>query len=74
MLVKKHTEAATPLMGRRKISQRWPGAGDACSRTQTVHRKNVMRYAVVFTPQAPGQRAALYRYIAAAASPAIAER
>jgi len=33
-----------------------------------------MAYAVVFTPEAEEQLAALYRYIAAAASPAIAER
>jgi len=33
-----------------------------------------MRYAVVFTPEAQEQLAALYRYIAAAASPEIAER
>ena len=33
-----------------------------------------MRYRVVFTPEAQEQLAALYRYIAAAASPEIAER
>jgi len=33
-----------------------------------------MRYTVVFTPEAQEQLAALYRYIAAAASPEIAER
>ena len=33
-----------------------------------------MQYRVVFAPEAQGQLAALYRYIAAAASPAIAER
>lgn len=33
-----------------------------------------MEYAVVFTPEAQEQLAALYRYIAAAASPEIAER
>jgi len=32
------------------------------------------RYAVVFTPEAQEQLAAIYRHIAAAASPAIAER
>ncbi len=33
-----------------------------------------MRYTVVFTPEAQEQLAALYRYIAGAASPEIAER
>jgi toxin ParE1/3/4 len=33
-----------------------------------------MQYSVVFTPEAEEQLAALYRYIAAAASPGIAER
>lgn len=33
-----------------------------------------MQYPVVFTPEAQEQLAALYRYIAAAASPEIAER
>ena len=33
-----------------------------------------MRYTVVFTPEAQEQLAALYRYIAVAASPTIAER
>lgn len=33
-----------------------------------------MQYAVVFTPEAQDQLASLYRYIAAAASPKIAER
>jgi plasmid stabilization system protein ParE len=33
-----------------------------------------MRYRVVFAPEAQEQLAALYRYIAAAASPEIAER
>lgn len=33
-----------------------------------------MQYKVVFTPEAQEQLAALYRYIAAAASPSIAER
>ncbi|OOG49921.1 type II toxin-antitoxin system RelE/ParE family toxin [Polaromonas sp. C04] len=33
-----------------------------------------MRHTVVFTPEAQEQLAALYRYIAAAASPEIAER
>jgi len=33
-----------------------------------------MRYRVVFTPEAQEQLEALYRYIAAAASPEIAER
>lgn len=33
-----------------------------------------MRYAVVFTPEAEEQLAALYHYIAAAASPEIADR
>lgn len=33
-----------------------------------------MQYPVVFTPEAQEQLAALYRYIAAAASPQIAER
>ena len=34
----------------------------------------MMRYDVVFTPEAQEQLAAIYRHIAAAASPAIAER
>jgi plasmid stabilization system protein ParE len=34
----------------------------------------MMRYTVVFTPEAQQQLAAIYRHIAAAASPAIAER
>jgi len=34
----------------------------------------VKQYAVVFTPEAQEQLAALYRYIAAAASPETAER
>ncbi len=33
-----------------------------------------MQYTVVFTPEAQEQLAALYRYIAAAASPEIAQR
>jgi len=33
-----------------------------------------MRYAVVFTPEAQEQLVAIYRHIAAAASPTIAER
>ena len=33
-----------------------------------------MQYTVIFTPEAQEQLAALYRYIAAAASPEIAER
>ncbi|WP_442783212.1 type II toxin-antitoxin system RelE/ParE family toxin [Collimonas fungivorans] len=33
-----------------------------------------MRYRVIFTPEAQEQLVALYRYIAAAASPEIAER
>ena len=33
-----------------------------------------MRYTVVFTPEAQEQLAALYRYIAVAASPTISER
>ena len=33
-----------------------------------------MRYAVIFTPEAQEQLAALYRYIATAASPETAER
>jgi plasmid stabilization system protein ParE len=33
-----------------------------------------MQYAVIFTPEAQEQLAALYRYIAAAASPEIAQR
>lgn len=33
-----------------------------------------MQYAVVFTPEAQEQLAALYRYIAVAASPDVAER
>jgi len=33
-----------------------------------------MQYKVVFTPEAQEQLAALYRYVAAAASPSIAER
>ncbi len=32
------------------------------------------QFTVIFTPEAEGQLAALYRYIAAAASPGIAER
>jgi plasmid stabilization system protein ParE len=34
----------------------------------------VSQYAVIFTPEAQDQLVALYRYIAAAASPEIAER
>jgi plasmid stabilization system protein ParE len=34
----------------------------------------MMRYAVVFTPEAQEQLVAIYRHIAAAASPTIAER
>ena len=33
-----------------------------------------MQYTVVFTPEAQDQLAALYRYIATAATPEIAER
>ncbi len=33
-----------------------------------------MRYTVVFTPEAQEQLAALYRYLATAATPVIAER
>lgn len=33
-----------------------------------------MQYAIVFTPEAEEQLAAIYRYIATAASPVIAER
>src|SRR5437868_6969760 len=50
------------------------GSSQARRRAQGGKRKGVTPHRVVFTPEAQEQIAEIYRYVASAASPRIAER